>query len=305
MNEPDFIARLRAIATAPEARGLADDAAVMGDLVFTHDMMVAGTHFPVDADPADVAWKLLVVNLSDLAAKGAVPLGVLLGYTLSGNDRWDAAFVDALGAALAHYATPLWGGDTVALPASETARSFALTAIGRAVHLPVPSRDGARPGDALWVTGAIGDAMLGFRLDRAGASAPAAPLARFRRPVPRLAAGQALAAQVHAMMDVSDGLLIDARRMALASAVTISIDRAAVPHSVDLAAAIAADPALADLALRWGDDYELLFTLPDGAVPPVAATRIGAVLPRGDLPLLIDGLAPDAARPLGWEHGAP
>ena len=98
MNEPDLIARLRGIATHPAARGLADDAAVLGDLVLTHDMLVEGVHFLPADPPGDVAWKLLAVNLSDLAAKGATPLGVLMGFTL-GEDGWDRAFVDGLGRA--------------------------------------------------------------------------------------------------------------------------------------------------------------------------------------------------------------
>lgn len=285
---------MRAHATDPVARGLADDAAVFGDLVLTHDMMVAGVHWPDDADPADVAWKLVGVNLSDLAAKGAVPLGLLLGFML-GDDAWDAAFAGALGDALSHYDTALWGGDTVGAPSSDTARSIGLTAIGRARHVPVPSRGGATAGDTLWVTGRIGDAMLGFEQGR---GAGEAAWLRFRRPEPRLAQGAALAPLVSAMMDVSDGLLIDAQRLAVASGVTIDIASAAVP----LPAAIAGDAALADRAMRWGDDYELLFALPDGLTPPVAATRIGTVLPVGPAALLIDGHPADASRPLGFQH---
>ena len=133
--EAELIARLRAIATHPGARGLADDAAVLpspaGDLVLTHDMIVEGVHY-LPTDPAgDVAWKLLAVNLSDLAAKGAAPLGVLMGYALAGDAEWDAAFVAGLGRALDHFAVPLLGGDTVALPAGAP-RVLGLTAIGAA-----------------------------------------------------------------------------------------------------------------------------------------------------------------------------
>ncbi len=276
------------------ARGLGDDAAVFGDLVLTHDMMVAGVHWPVDADPADVAWKLVGVNLSDLAAKGAVPLGVLLGFML-GDDAWDVAFAGALGDALSHYDTGLWGGDTVGAPSSDTPRCIGLTAIGRASHMPVPSRGGTKASDALWVTGTIGDAMLGFEQGR---GAGEAAWLRFCRPKPRLGEGRALAPLVTAMMDVSDGLLIDAQRMAAASGVTIDVISSAVP----LPPAIAGDAEMADRAMRWGDDYELLFTLPDGVRPPVAATRIGAVLPIGPAALLIDGQPADASRPLGFQH---
>lgn len=267
-------------------------------------MMVAGTHFPHDADPADVAWKLVGVNLSDLAAKGARPLGVLLGFML-GDAAWDHAFLAGLADALRRHDTALWGGDTVSAPADrpDTARAIGLTAIGRATHLPVPSRSGAQPGDGLWVTGSIGAAMLGYRLDRLGGTDPSEALARFRRPAPRLAEGQALAPQVSAMMDVSDGLLLDAHRLATASGVTLSIDRLAIPYAPDLIAATA-DPDDFDAALRWGDDYELLFTLAAGVVPAAPATRIGTVDARGATPLLLDGDRVDDSMALGWEHGA-
>ena len=295
MTEADFIAALRATARSPEARGLADDCAVLGDLVLTHDMMVAGTHFPLTADPADVAWKLVGVNLSDLAAKGAAPLGVLLGYML-GEDAWDQRFAAALGEALDHYSTALWGGDTVRAPQGNAARAIGLTAVGRASHLPVPSRSGAQAGDSLWVTGTVGTAMLGFEADRDGDATPIAALARFRRPAPRLSEGTALAPVATAMMDVSDGLLLDARRMAEASGVTIALDSSAVPFSAGLPA------GRRDDAMRWGDDYELLFALPPPMDPPVDAARIGMVLPRGPSPLLIDGTAPDNGDSLGYQH---
>src|SRR5688572_20004340 len=118
-------------------------------------MLVEGVHFLPTADWADVAWKLVATNLSDLAAKGAEPLGVLLGFMLgAGSER----FADGLAEALDHYGAPLLGGDTVA---GGPPRSFGLTAIGRARHSPVPSRSGAQPGDALWLTGHLGEAMLG------------------------------------------------------------------------------------------------------------------------------------------------
>ena len=288
-REAAFIDSLRALAHHPAARGLADDAAVLevgGEtLVLTHDMLVEGTHFLPTADWADVAWKLVATNLSDLAAKGAEPLGVLLGFMLgSGDDR----FAEGLADVLDHYGVPLLGGDTVA---GGPPRAFGLTAIGRATHRPVPSRSGAQPGDSLWITGQLGAAMLGFEAlrDRTGADSSA-----YRRPLARLPESQALAPLVTAMMDVSDGLLIDAWRMAEASAVSIAIDSAAVPIA-------APEPRRFD-ALRWGDDYELLFTLPPGAEPPVAAARIGTIEPRGFVPLFLDG-EPIANRDgLGYEH---
>jgi len=284
MSESTFIAALRAIASSPAARGLDDDAAVLemgGEtLVLTHDMMSEGTHFRAGADMADVAWKLVAVNLSDLAAKGAEPLGVLLGYTLG---EGDARFIDGLREVLARYDVPLLGGDTVRAAGP---RSFGLTAIGRASHVPVPDRRNARPGEAVWVTGVLGRAMLGFE------GQPEHLLA-YHRPAPRLAEGTALAPRVGAMMDVSDGLLLDCWRMAAASKVSIRLEREAVP---------VADPARRGACLRWGDDYELLFTLPDGSAPPVPATRIGRVEAENAAALMLDDeiLTPEDG--LGYRH---
>lgn len=262
-------------------------------------MLVIGTHVMSDCAPEDVAWKLVGVNLSDLAAKGAQPIGVLMGYML-GASEWDARFAAALGDALSHYDTALLGGDTVATPAqSGDTRAFGMTAIGRATHMPVPSRSGARPGDTLWVTGKIGLAMLGYLGETGAAPRDDGAIARYRRPTPRLAEGRALAPIVSAMMDVSDGLLLDAKRMAEASGVTITIESGAVP----LPAAIIGDAELVARAMRWGDDYELLFTLPSGVEPPIDATRIGVVHGQSAHHLLIDGAEPDLSRPLGWEHG--
>src|SRR5204863_5948115 len=131
----------------------------MGDgaLVLTHDMIAGGVHYLPDDPPADVAWKLVAVNLSDLAAKGARPLGVLLGFTL-GDEIWDRAFAEGLAATLAAFGLPLLGGDTVSAPT----RVLGLTAIGRSTGI-VPSRAGARPGDQLWVSGTIGDAGAGLK----------------------------------------------------------------------------------------------------------------------------------------------
>src|SRR5688572_7822192 len=193
-GEFDFIAALRALATSEAARELRDDAAVLdlaaGTLVITHDMIAEGVHYRADDPPGDVAWKLVAVNLSDLAGKGARPIGVLLGYSLGQSD-WDRAFVDGLGIALRAFALPLLGGDTIALPEGAP-RVLGLTAIG-AADGPVPSRAGARPGDRLWVSGTIGDAGAGLALLKSGRSEPAGLIERYRNPRPRLEAGQRLA----------------------------------------------------------------------------------------------------------------
>lgn len=289
-SEAAFIESLRALAHHPAARGLADDAAVLDlgaeTLVLTHDMLVEGVHFLPAQDKADVAWKLVATNLSDLAAKGAEPLGVLLGYMLGDDpDR----FTQGLREVLEHYGVPLLGGDTVS---GGPPRAFGLTAIGRATHRPVPSRSGARTGDALWLTGEIGAAMLGFEALRDGTGSDSMA---YRRPLARMAEGIALAPHVTAMMDVSDGLLLDAWRMAEASEVTLAIDGASVP--------IAAPEECRFDALRWGDDYELLFALPPGLQPPLPATRIGQVETRGFVPLFLDGEPIANSEGLGYEHG--
>jgi thiamine-monophosphate kinase len=290
--ESRFIAMMRALAVDPAARALVDDAAVIAfggeTLIVTHDMMVEGVHWLPGQDEADVAWKLVATNLSDLAAKGAQPVGVLIGYALGPDD---ARFAQGLGEALAAFGVPLLGGDTVSAPAGS--RSHGLTALGRATHCPVPSRQGAQIGEVLWITGPVGAAMLGFEALRdrvAGAETRA-----YRRPVPRLGEGAALAPMVGAMMDLSDGLLIDAWRMAQASGITLAIDSASVPFPAALPAARRGD------AMTWGDDYELLFTLPAGQQPPCPAHAIGRVELFRDASILVDGAVPNG--PLGYWHG--
>lgn len=283
MSEADFIARLRRIATDPAARGLADDAAVLGDLVLTHDMIVEGVHFLPNDSAQDVAWKLVAVNLSDLAAKGAQPVGALLGYSLTGDADWDAAFADGLDDALRRFGVPLLGGDTVAMPAGAP-RALGLTAIGRAPGGGAPTRGGVRPGDRLWVTGTIGNAGLGLAMRLGQVDANETCLAAYARPQPQLAFGQAIVPHVHAMMDVSDGLLIDAQRMAAASGCQIALMLEAVPLS---AALLAVRPDVLDTRLAAataGDDYQLLFAADPGAaaaIQVVAAQHGVAVTPVG------------------------
>lgn len=291
MNEAECIAALRELATHPAARGLQDDAAVLElgaeTLVLTHDMMVEGVHFLPSQDRADVAWKLVATNLSDLAAKGAIPLGVLVGQTLGDND---ARFVAGLAEVLAHYGTPLLGGDTVS--AGGRAQAFGLTAIGKASFTPVPSRAGAQPGDALYITGPVGAAMMGYEALRDGTGADSEA---YRRPQALLEAGQALAPHVSAMMDVSDGVLLDAWRMARASGISFAIESSAVPLA-------APEPRRQD-ALRWGDDYQLLFTAPASIRLPFPAHRIGAAIERTTAPIILDGEGFEDSQTLGYQHG--
>lgn len=283
MSEADFIARLRSIATDPGARGLADDAALLGDLVLTHDMIVEGVHFLPDDTPQDVAWKLVAVNLSDLAAKGARPVGVLLGYSLTGDAQWDAVFADGLESVLRRYGVPLLGGDTVGIPAGAP-RTFGLTAIGRASPDGVPARSGVRPGDQIWVTGTVGNAGVGLAMRLGDVEPNETCLAAYRRPQPQLTLGQALVPHVHAMMDVSDGLLIDAQRMAEASGCDITLMIETFPLS---AALLAVRPDVVDTRLAAataGDDYQLLFAADPGEASTILQIGAGlgvAVTPVG------------------------
>ena len=295
MTEAEFIAALRRLPLHPAARGLNDDTALLdaGALVVTTDTLVEGVHF-LPTDPAqDVAWKLVATNLSDLAAKGAVPEGILLNYPL-GDDAWDRAFLEGLADILTAHDTRLIGGDTVTLPPGAP-RILTVTAFGS--DAAAPARAGAKPGDALYVTGMIGDAGAGLAI-ALGKPGPAELLAAYRRPQPRLADGRRLARHVHAMMDVSDGLLIDAARMALASGLAVAIDLAALPLS-DAYRMVSGDRVAAATA---GDDYQLLFAAPEDFATD--ATRIGAFFTGSGLVLHDAGTPVPLPPSLGYEHRA-
>lgn len=311
MTEAELVDLLRGSATSSAARGLVDDAAVLaiggGALVLTHDMIVEGVHYLADDPPADVAWKLLAVNLSDLAAKGAEPVGVLLGYML-GDDSWDRAFAAGLSKALSAFGVPLLGGDTVAAPGAP--RTLGLTAIGRSEGEP-PARSGAGPGDLLWVTGTIGDSGVGLAIVRGEIEGPVALVERYRSPRPRLEAGQRLAPVVSAMMDVSDGLLIDASRMAQASGCSARIELETVPLSQ--AYLEARGDRLEDrlAACTAGDDYELLFAAPADEAASILAladeiglpfSRIGAFEEGSGLTITDRGAPVALPERLGFEH---
>ncbi|MGQ3229206.1 MAG: thiamine-phosphate kinase [Blastomonas fulva] len=305
-TEPAYIDHLRSIATDPAARGLADDAAVLTigkqSLVLTKDMLAQGVHFLLDDPPADVAWKLVAVNVSDLAAKGATPLACLTGHTLSGDAAWDSAFVQGLGEALDHYGMLLIGGDTISAAAGAP-RVLSLTAIGLpSVPVP-PSRSGALASDGLFVTGTIGDGWAGLQLLQAGRTEPRSLISAYRRPQARIADGRALAQIAHAMMDVSDGLLIDAARMASASGLGVNVDLAKVPLSQDFVAAFAADQDAALSAATGGDDYQLLFAADGQAHLPVPAVRVGGFAEGSGLTISWNGMPVDLPAKLGWLHG--
>jgi thiamine-monophosphate kinase len=301
--ETSFIEQLRALVTHGAARGLLDDAAVLevggARLVLSHDMLVEGVHFLPTDPPESVAWKLVAVNLSDLAGKGAKPLAALMGYTLTGDADWDAAFVKGLSEALTKFGLPLIGGDTV----SAKERLLGLTVIGTGGAV-IPARSGAGIGDGIYVTGVVGDAGFGLGIAKRGDYEPRSLLEAYRKPVPQLRAGALLAPVVTAMMDVSDGLLIDAARMADASGVAAMIDLDAVPLSFDYRSAAGADRAARLDAITAGDDYQLLFTSTLPFPPlPCPVTRIGQMV-RGHGVHLHDaaGGVPLPTR-MGWLHG--
>jgi thiamine-monophosphate kinase len=307
VDEAAFLRRLRELPLHPGARGLADDVATVGPFVVTADALVEGVHFLPTDPAATVAWKLAAVNLSDLAAKGAVPEGIVLAYPLSDPD-WDAGFLSGLGDALQAFACPLIGGDTVSLPPGAP-RILSATAFGR--DAAAPPRSGARAGDALWVTGTIGDAGAGLALAQGaeglalarGAEGPAELLTAYRRPVPRLAEGRVLAPVVTAMCDVSDGLLIDAARIAAASGLSVAVDLAAVPLSAAYVAQAGSDRAARLAAATAGDDYQLLFALAPDIVPPVPATCVGRFAVGQRLSLHDGGDPLPLPARLGYLHG--
>lgn len=297
MREADFLAALRALPLHAGADGLTDDTASLSGLTITTDTIVESVHFLSDDPPADIGWKLVAVNLSDLAAKGAVPQAVLLNYPC-GDDAWDRAFLKGLGEALTAFDCKLLGGDTVSLPV-RALRVLSLTAFGS--NASAVARSGAKAGDGLWVTGTIGDAGAGLTI-AGGIPGPADLLAAYRRPTPRIGEGRALAPLVHAMMDVSDGLLIDAQRMAQASGLAVSIDLAEIPLSDSYRNHRGDDRAARIEAATAGDDYQLLFAAPADFVPPLPVTRVGSFAAGNGLALTDNGASVALPIRLGFQH---
>ena len=281
-------------AGAPEALNLMDDVALVPsrpgfDLVVSKDAMVEGVHFLPD-DPLDgVAGKLLRVNLSDLAAKGAEPYAYLLATAWSPRCGWPErrAFAAGLAADQSRFGLRLIGGDTVSSPGPAT---FSLTIFGWVPAGGLVRRSGARVGDAVLVTGTIGDGFLGLEAAQGGlgaltATQRAALADRYRRPQPRLGLGPALRAHASAAADVSDGLIADAGHIAAASGVQITLDLDQSPLSEAAAAWLAqsADAKAARLALAaGGDDYEVICTAPQAEVAALqaAAKAVGLPLTR-------------------------
>lgn len=313
----DRIRERTALAREDVLLGIGDDAALLAvpagqQLAAAIDTLVEGVHFPSGTAPADIGWKALAVNLSDLAAMGAAPAWALLTLTLP---RADPSRVDGLAEGFAQlareHAVALVGGDTTRGPFS----------LGVAVHGFVPAgqalvRGGARAGDAVCVTGTLGDAGGGLRLVQGAASFDAANpahralRARLDRPTPRVRAGLALRGRASACIDVSDGLLADLGHLCAASGVGAELDPGALPLSPALRE-VFDEAAARELALSGGDDYELCFTVPAGALDATLAalaaageraTRIGTVV-AGD-GVRAAGGAPLAAARGGWDHFA-
>jgi thiamine-monophosphate kinase len=288
------------------ARGLADDAAVLSvpagrELVISADAMNEGVHFLPGADPGLLAQKLLRVNLSDLAAMGAAPLGYLLALALPRGtaDSWFEAFAAGLARDQAEFGICLLGGDSTAI---EGAASLSLTILGTVAAGAAIGRDGAAAGDEVWVSGTVGDGALGLAVlrgeleDRSGFLA-----SRYLRPTPRLGLADGIA---HAAIDISDGLWAELGHLCRGSGVSVDVSSALVPLSE---AGVGAGEAWRATALRGGDDYELLMAVPEGrgaelraraAALGVAVSYVGRFA-AGPAEVRVDGVGVAA---LGWSH---
>ena len=310
--EDRLIARyFRPLATAAGAFGLIDDAAALTpppgcDLVLTTDGVIAGVHFFPDDPPEMVSRKVLRMNLSDLAAKGARPLGFLLSVALPAGfgEAWLGAFAAGLAEDAARYGCPLYGGDTDHTPGPISVSIFAFGAVpqGKMVH-----RSTASSGDCIVVTGTIGDSAIGLKLRRdrtlarrwgLAASAAAELEDRYLLPQPRNALADAILQYASAAIDVSDGVAGDLSKLCRASSAAADIDVARVPLSDAARAAIAAEPALLETALTGGDDYEIVLTLSPQKLAAfraaaeaagVATTEIGLMRAGEDVRFLRDG----------------
>ena len=314
-SEFDLIARIRARVAARDdvILGIGDDAAIVAPpphrhLVVAMDTLNAGVHFPAETAAADIGWKALAVNLSDLAAMGATPAWCTLSLSLPQSDAaWIDAFLDGFLSLAARHEVALIGGDTTRGPLS-----VCVTAHGLLESRGALRRDAARIGDDVWVTGTLGDAAAALRQWRAGDAVDAALRARLDRPTPRIAAGRALTGIAHACIDVSDGLLADLGHVCAMSRVGATIDIDALPASEALRAACDRD-TLRALQAAGGDDYELCFTAPKTArldvqaamdACDVAATRIGRIVAADAARIVVTDAAGAAWTPSGrgYDH---
>ncbi|MGA9342986.1 MAG: thiamine-phosphate kinase [Rhodanobacteraceae bacterium] len=320
MVEFDLIELIRKrvqYARADVRLGIGDDGAVLAprpgqDLVACTDTLVAGVHFPVATAAGDIGWKALAVNLSDLAAMGAFPAWALVALTLPEADpAFVTGFADGFGELAALHQTALVGGDTTRGPLSVTVTALGFVSPGSCLR-----RDGARPGDEVFVTGMLGDAAAGLHCVCEGTPSELADdhratlMARLNRPLPRVAAGTALRGVASACIDVSDGLLIDLDHIARASGVGIEVDVAELPASAALLAAFDAATRVG-WQLGGGDDYELAFTVSPNVAQNLTgdlarlgcgATRIGRVVTGSGVRALTPDRVELAMDVRGWLH---
>ncbi|ASR43569.1 thiamine-phosphate kinase [Xanthomonas citri pv. mangiferaeindicae] len=306
--------RARVVQRGDVVLGIGDDAALLApepgaQLVVAMDTLNVGVHFPDDTAAADIGWKALAVNLSDLAAMGARPAWCTLSLSLPAPDAgWIDAFLDGFDALARPHAVALVGGDTTRGPLSVCVTVHGFVAPGHALR-----RDGAQVGDDVWVSGTLGDAAAALAQWTQGGARDAELRRRLDRPDPRLALGQALVTHAHAAIDVSDGLLADLGHLCRASGVAAQVDVDALPASEALRREIADPGRHRTLQATGGDDYELCFTAPPHVRAEIAAvaracstpvTRIGCIVAGdGVVARTGDGAAWTPAR-AGWDHFA-
>ncbi len=296
IGEFDIIARYftRASGDADVVVGIGDDAAVLaigGDVAVTVDTLVAGVHFPDGTAPHLLGYRLMAVNLSDLAAMGANPRWCTLALTLpSADELWLDGFSRGLFELADRFGLSLVGGNLSRGPLTLT-----LQLIGNVERANLLTRGGGHVGDDIYVTGTLGDSAAGIALilERNAApqdSAAAALKQRFYRPIPRVGAGLALGPLATAAIDVSDGLLADLGHICTASGCGATIDVERVPLSVELLSLFPPQEALA-LALGGGDDYELCFTAPPSRAEEIEAVLEAAATPVRRIGQLVAGQA--------------
>ncbi|QNN45655.1 thiamine-phosphate kinase [Thermomonas brevis] len=290
-GEFDLIARIRQRVASRDdvVLGIGDDCALLApppgmQLATTMDTLNAGVHFPPETAPADVGWKALAVNLSDLAAMGAQPAWCTLSLTLP---QADAAFVDGFCdgffALAQRHGIALVGGDTTRGPLSIGIAAHGIVEPGMALR-----RDGARVGDEVWISGTLGDAAGALAQWKAGEATTPALRARLDRPTPRVELGRELRGLASACIDVSDGLLADLAHICRASGVGADIDADALPASVALRAAFDAGTRRV-LQATGGDDYELCFTAPVSQHAAVQALASTLALPFTRIGRIVEG----------------
>jgi len=287
LGEFGRIARFFAPLALPGGLKLRDDVALIAgrrgeQYVLKTDAIVEGIHFFAKDPPADIARKLLRVNLSDLAAKGATPVGYLLTIALpkSRGDRWLGAFSRGLAADQRKYRIGLFGGDS---DATRGPTVLSVTMIGRVAQGRAILRNGAKPGDVVYVSGTLGDAALGLaalngKLPQLDGRARRYLVRRYRLPEPRFALGRRLSGIAHAAADISDGLVADLGHICEASNVGAIIETARLPLSAAARGVVTDSPRRIRAALNHGDDYELVFTAPPGAAARIAAAAHAASL---------------------------